>query len=251
MSIPKRTSGLTAYWTAAGAQGTRSTPTLDLIQIQPEKLMALVAMPNEFLRSSLLTDLGNWLGIELVYSLKYALDNAIINGDGSADYGGITGIMQSANISEVAAAAGNTTLATLEGFDISNAIAGITKDYGFRDPQWGMSLSVLMKLRAIQDDNGLPLYERASGQMPANIDGYPFTTGNTMTAAGSVSADTAYAWFGDLGVSHIVGMLHDINISASEHVVFESDMHMMRAIMHVDIQEAETNAIVRAATAAS
>jgi len=251
MNIPKRTAGLTAYWTAAGAQGTRSTPTLDLIQLTPEKLMALVAMPNEFLRSSLLVDLGNWLGTELVYALQYALDNAAINGDGSADYGGITGIMQSANITSVAAASGNVSLATLDAVDLSNAIAGITVDYAMREPKWGMSLSVLMSLRGKRNSDEMPIFERANGEMPANIDGYPFDFGNTMVAAGSVTTATKYAFFGDLRQSHICGMLRDINIAASEHVLFESDMHMLRAVMHVDIVEAETNAIITAKTAAS
>jgi len=250
-SIPKRTGGLTAYWTAPAAQGTTSTPTFDLIQLTPQKLMALTVIPNEFARSALLIDLGNFIALEMVYAMSYALDDALINGDGTAAYGSITGIMESANISSVAAASGNTTIATLDPEDISNVIAGMTVDYGFRGPRWGLSLSVLMALRSLRNANDIPVFERANGQMPANIDGYPFTYGNRMIAVGSVSAGTKYAWFGDLGISHIVGMLRDVTIDRSDHAFFVSDQAAIRGIMHVDMAEADVDAIVVAKTAAS
>lgn len=250
-NIVKRTAGASAYWTPPSTQGTRSTPGFSLIQITPEKLMVLIAYPNEFERSTLLIDLGNFLGLEIVTAMAYALDDALINGDGSATYGGITGILQSANISSVAAAATHTTLATLNGTDISNAIGGITVDYGFDDPRWGLSLSTLMKLRAIRNTDDLPVLERANGQIPANVDGYEFEYGSRMPAAGTISAGDIYAFFGNLRVSHIVGMLRDIQIAESDHALFESDMKILRGIMHVDIQEAETNAIVTAKTAAA
>ena len=250
VSIPKRTGGLTAYWTAPAAQGTASTPTFGLVTLTPQKLMALTVIPNEFERSALLIDLGNFIAMEMVYAMSYALDDALINGDGTAAYGSITGIMQSANISSVSAASGNTTIATLDPEDISNVIAGMTVDYGFRGPRWGLSLSVLMALRSLRNADDVPVFERANGQMPANIDGYPFTYGNRMVAAGSVSAATKYAWFGDLSISHIVGMLRDVEIAKSEHAYFLSDQAAIRGTMHVDMAEADVNAIVVAKTAA-
>ena len=72
-----------------------------------------------------------------------------------------------------------------------------------------------------------------------------------MPAAGTISAATKYAWFGDPRMSHICGMLRDIKIVSSDQALFESDMTVVRGVMHVDIQEADVTAIVTGKTAAS
>jgi len=249
--IPKRTAGLTAYWTAPGAQGTRSTPTFDLISLTPEKLMVLVAAPNEFYRTQLLIDLGNFIGLEIAHAIPLALDDAVVNGDMSASYGGITGILQSANITSVAAASTHTTVATLDGTDISNVIAGLAVGYALDEAEWGMSLSVMGKLRALKTSTGEPLYQRSDQGVPATIDDFPFMWTPRMPASGSIGAAAKYAWFGDLQKSHIVGMIRSIELAKSEHALFESDMTVTRGILHVDCQEQDATAIVTAKTAAA
>jgi len=253
VKIPKRTAGLTAYWTAPATQGTRSTPTFDLVNLTAEKLMALVAYPNEFNRSALLIDLGNFLATEIVYAMSYAIDDALVNGDGTAAYGGITGILQSANITAVAATATHTTMAAITGTDVSSVIAGMTVAYGRQEAEWGMSISVQGVLRALKDDNGNPLYLRGDVKEPSTIDGYPYDVSPRMPAAATVTATpgSKYAFYGDLRKSHIVGMLRDIEIARSDQALFESDMSVVRGIMHLDIQEQDADAIVTAKTAAA
>jgi len=248
--IPKRTGGLTAYWTAPAATGTRTAPTFDLVTLTPEKLMVLTAYPNEFARGNLLADLGQFLGLEITHAMAYALDDAIVNGDGTATYGGITGILQSANISAVTAATGHDTFAEIDGTDISNVIAGLSKSYALAEAFWLMSLSVKGGLRALKATTGVPLYQRGGNGEPNTIDDYPYVLSPRMTAAGSISASTLYAAFGDLRYSHVVGMIRNIEIAQSEHALFESDMTAIRAVLHVDCQEADATAVVTAKTAA-
>ncbi len=96
-----------------------------------------------------------------------------------------------------------------------------------------------------------PLYHRADGATPSTIDGYPHKKCNVMPAAGTIVAGSKYGFFGNLRISHICGILREITIDRSDHVLFESDMYVLRGIMHVDVIEADTDAIVTAKTAAA
>ena len=153
--------------------------------------------------------------------------------------------------SAVTAAATHTTVATLDGTDISNVIAGLTVGYALGEAEWGMSLSVKGKLRALKTTTGAPLYQRGNQREPSTIDDYPYQLSPRMPASGSIGAAELYAFFGNLRLSHIVGMVRDIEIARSEHALFESDMMAIRGTMHVDIQEADASAIVTAKTAAA
>ncbi|HOD79962.1 MAG: Phage capsid family protein [Planctomycetes bacterium ADurb.Bin126] len=251
VNIPKRTGGLTAYWVASAAQITESRPTLGILQLTPEKLGALVYVPNEFLRGGLLADLGNWIGVEMVYAFDYALDNAFVNGDGTASYGGITGILQSSNIASQAAADTHTTYATLDGTDWSNFIGALSKAYALGNARFGLSLSMAMTARALKSTTGQPLYERGGDGLPATIDGFPFTVGPRCPAKASVTASVKFGWFGDLNLSHLVGMIRDIEIATSEHAAFTTDQTLTRGILHVDMAEQDADAVVTMKPAAS
>ena len=250
-TFPKRTAGLSFYWTDVAAQITRSGATFDTVDLTPKKGATLTAIPNEMFRDpGLLIAAGQFIGIESTYAVADGIDNAVVNGDGTADYGGFTGILESASIPSVAAAATHTTTSTLNGTDISNAIGGLAYGYALPNARWGMSLSVSAKLRALKASDGTPLYPRGNGRDPETIDGYPYAIGTRMPASGDVTAGSIYAVFGDFRLAYYVGMLRGIEISTSEHVYYASDMTAVRGIVHVAIAEADANAMVLAKTAA-
>lgn len=251
-TYPKRTGGLTAFPTAVAAQIQQSGIQFGTVQLKPEKWGTLTAVPNEMFRfPSMLAAVGQLVGLEIVYAMSYAFDNAVANGDGTADYGGITGILQSANISAVTAAAGHTTMATIDETDISNVIAGLTADYAIDAAAWGFSLSVQRAMRNIRTTTGQPMYDRGDAKEPNTIDGYPYHMSNRMPAKASVTAGVKYSFFGDLQKSHYFGMVGAIEIAQSDHVLFASDMTVIRGIAHVDCKEADVTAIVIGKTAAA
>jgi len=248
---PKLTGELTAYPLAASAQFTESAPTFGTVTMTPVKWGTLTPIPIEFFRNpTLLAPLGQLIGTLIVRAIGYAFDNALVNGDGTADYGTITGILQSDNITAVTAADTHTTMATYDGTDVSNVIAGLAVDY-VQDPAFHMSLSVERKLRALKDSNGNPLYLRGNNGEPNTIDGYPYAICQRFTASGSVSAGTKFGAFGDLRLSHFFGMLNAIEIAASEHCRFEQGVVVVRGMAFADAAEKDANAIVTMKTAAS
>jgi HK97 family phage major capsid protein len=241
---PTRTGGLTAYPTAAFAKIQKSAPAFSSVTMQPVKWATLTGIPNEFYQTRLLVELGQFLGTEISYALAYAFDNAILNGDGSADYGGVTGILQSATISAASITAAHTSIATITGTDVSEIIAALTKSY-VTDPYWLLSLSVERTLRALKATTGMPLYLQGTNGEPNTIDGYPYKISQRMPAAAAcVSASNKWGIFGDLRLAYFFGMIGEIRIDLSEHIYFESDATAVRGVAYMDAKEVDKDAVV-------
>ena len=243
-TIPKRTAGLTAYWMSPATDITQSGVTLGTVVLSPKKLTAMTGVPNEFFRSRLLVNLGNFIGTEIVYSIAYALDNAAVNGDGTSTYGEITGILQSATLTTVTLAA-HQTGATADEDDLDNIDQNLTNDYAQDGATWLMNLGMVKRFKNLRSATGERLvWDGGGGGLPATLNGYPFLTSSRFPAVASVTAGTSFCAFGDLALSHMLGMLQDIGVTMSEHVWFGSDATAVRGITHANIQEAETGALV-------
>lgn len=243
---PKLTGELTAYPTAVAAKIAESAPTLSTISLTPIKWATLTPIPNEFFRNpTLLANLGQLMAFLITRAMAYAWDNAMVNGDGTADYGTITGLLQDTNLTSVTPnTATHDLLSEYDGTDVGSVIAGITKDY-VTDPRWYMSLSAERTLRNIRTGGeGLPLFERGNNGEPNTIDGYPYSICQRFPASASVTASTKWGAFGDLRLSHYFGMLQGVTIDQSEHSRFESDVTVIRGLAHVDAALADENAIV-------
>jgi len=247
---PKRTGGLTSYWTDLAAAIKRSGIAFTTVTMTPKKVGTLTAVPNEMLMDpGLLTAIGQLVGVEIVYAMADRLDHTVVNGDGTADHGGFTGILQSASIGSEAAASGNTTIATLDPGDIDNVLAALSAGYALPNARWGLSLSVLMGLRSMRATGGESIFNRGGLAFPPNVDGYPFTVSTRMTTKAAATAGVAYALFGDFRMAMYVGMIGGIRIDKSDHAYFAEDMAAIRGTMHVAIAEADANALVIAKTA--
>jgi len=244
--LPKRTGGITAYPVAAAAEFERQRMTLDTVTLQPAKWGAICVAPNEFVRSSLLVDLGNFVALELVYALREAMDNACVNGDGTGAYAGITGLLRSGTLSTVTFAA-HTTGATMTEVDADAIVEGITNAYALPNARWLLSLSMLLRLKHLRSATGEPLLwdkgDVASG-LPSTIDGFPYTISPKFPAKASVTAATVFSAFGDPRMSHIVGMLRDIQIDASDQAFWTSDQIGFRGLVVWDFKEADADAMV-------
>jgi len=249
---PKRTGGLTSYWTDLAAAIKRSGIAFTTVTMTPKKVGTLTAIPNEMLLDpGLLVAIGQLVGVEIVYAMADRLDHTVLNGDGTADHGGFTGIFESATIASEAAASGNTTIATLDAADIDNILAALPKGYALPNARWVQSLSVLMGIRAIRTTNGDSVFDKGgSGYLP-NLDGYPFTVATRAPTKAAVTTGLAYAVFGDFRMAMYVGMIGAIRIDRSAHAYFAEDMAAVRSTMHVAIAEADADALVIAKTAES
>ena len=90
-SDPRRASGLTAYFTGDGAAGTESTKSWDKVQLVAKKLTVISRMTNELSEDSVI-NIGDDLAQEISYAFALKEDQCGFIGDGSATYGGISGV---------------------------------------------------------------------------------------------------------------------------------------------------------------
>ncbi|HUU90943.1 MAG TPA: phage major capsid protein [Phycisphaerae bacterium] len=241
---PKLTGELTAYPTAAMATIEKSAPTFGTVPLRPVKWAVRVPVPNEFFKNpTLLTALGQRLGLWIVRAIAYAFDNCIVNGDGTAAYGNIDGLLHDTDISAITPAA-HTTLVTYDGTDVGAVIAGMAKDY-VTDPYWMMSLSAERTLRNLKSTVGTPLYERGSNGEPNTIDGYPYKICQRFPAAAAATAAVPWGAFGDLRLAYLFGEMGGIELATSEHVQFNEDMTVLRGIAYAHAALKDADAVVR------
>jgi HK97 family phage major capsid protein len=88
---PRRKSGLTAYFVADGGAGTESNKGWDEVRLVAKELMVLSRYTAN-LQADAVMSIGDDLASEIAYAFSQKEDDCGLNGDGSAAYGGITGI---------------------------------------------------------------------------------------------------------------------------------------------------------------
>lgn len=89
--VPRRTGGMTAYFTSEAGAGTLSDPTYNEVQLVAKKLTAFSSMSNELVEDAVV-DIANLVLEEAAQAYAYKEDLCGFNGDGSSTYGGILGI---------------------------------------------------------------------------------------------------------------------------------------------------------------
>ena len=88
---PRRTGGLTAYFTAENAQPTESNAAYDSVSLTAQKLVAITRMSAELNEDSVI-DFGNELAGEISYAFSNTEDTVAFGGTGISTHGGISGI---------------------------------------------------------------------------------------------------------------------------------------------------------------
>ena len=244
---PRLTGELTAVPVAAMSKIPGGSPTYDTVDLTPVKWGIRVDVPNEFFKNPTLLDaLGQRLGWLISRAIAYAMDNALVNGDGTAAYGGIMGILADTNIAASTATTA-TTLAAYTAQEVGLVAGDITVDY-VEDPRWMMSLSAFRSLRSIRGTAGSEpaVYTRGDNGDPNMIDDYPYTICQRFPTKAASTNGVKWGALGDLRLSHYWGMLGNIEIASSEHVKFDSDMTVIRGLAYFDSALKDGKAVVTA-----
>lgn len=92
VTIPKRVSGVTAYFTAEGDATTASDMAWGQIELVAKELSALTRISMSLSEDAVI-DLAAWVADEQAYAFAAKEDACLINGDGTSTYGGMTGII--------------------------------------------------------------------------------------------------------------------------------------------------------------
>ena len=228
-----RLGGPTAYWKAAGAAGTPSTPTAGGIRLSPETLMALVNVDMELFEDSR-TNLGNYLATEFAYAMGYKEDQAAFIGDGSPTYGGITGILNSDRVTVVLMTTGGDAFGGVNYQELCSVEAELA-DMGFDNAAWLMHATVLARLKVLIDFAGTPIWQKPSEKEPAELMGYKHHITGFFPRASASAADSRFLAFGNFGQGLLYGTRSRLAIDFSDAARFDYLQRSFRAYERIDI----------------
>ena len=195
VSLPKATNGVTTYFVAEGVAYTESEAETAFVVIDIAKACTLTDMTQELLDDSMtVPDLYDLLVEFIGESQASFLEDQIINGTGAVE-----GILQNADINEVALAATETS-ADISDDDLVAVMTSIAKKFG-KNKSWIMSQYIYGKILALKTLDGYPLYPELRNFENPSLMGRPVIVtdgaGLVQDAVGDV-ADATIAIFGDL-----------------------------------------------------
>ena len=251
-SIPRRTGGTTAYFIGEGSAITESDMSLDLVTLVAKKIGVLVPMSNELGDDAILS-VADMLATEIAYSFADKEDECGFNGDGTSDYGGMTGVCQKlidkalggTEAGAVPAASGlvrygtgysyaNITMATL------TELIGKLPVYAEANAKWYGSKtlwSYLLDLMA--DAGGNTIQALAGGPTSKAFMGYPFVVTDVMPKSSAVNQ--VCLLLGDLRQATTFGDRRRISLAMSDSAtvgssnMFETDQIAIRGTERFDI----------------
>lgn len=240
LHMPRRSSGITAYWTGERSEITDSNPTFDNVELTVKKLAALIRMSSEVNEDTVIS-LADFITQEIAYAFADKEDLAGFNGDGSSTYGGIVGIKNALQDgSEHAALAGNISFETLDLADFE-AMIGKLPMYALQNAKWYISrFGWAASMQRLLDAAGGNTMQNLSAGANAMFLGFPVVWTQVMNStSGSQTSTEGLCYFGDLRQGVKLGTRRGMSISTSTDRYFETDEIGIKATQRLDIVVAE------------
>lgn len=232
---PKRAGGVTAAWTGENSLIDDQDKNWGNVKLIAKKLTALVRVSNE-LNEDAIISVGDDLASEFAHAFAQAEDNAGFLGDGTATYGGVTGIVEAMAAGAVhAAAAGHTGFETLTLGDFE-AVQGKLADYPGIMPAWFVSKVgyYASMARLMNAAGGNTMVDLGRGPELVFL-GHPVVFTNVMNKTLGADASKPKAVLGDLRMGVMLGNRRGITVMQSEHRYFEYDQVGFRGITRLDV----------------
>lgn len=240
LHMPRRSSGVTAYWTGELAEITASNPVLDQVELTAKKLGALVRMSSE-VNEDTVVSLADFVTQEIAYAFADKEDLAGFLGDGTSTYGGIVGIKNAlGDGSEHTAVTGNTAFSTLDMLDFENMIGKLPL-YALQNAKWYISRAGwAASMQRLADAAGGNTTQNIMGGTGPAFLGFPVVWVQVMNSTLSAQTSTeGLAYFGDLRQGVKLGTRRGMSIATSTDRYFETDEIGIKATQRLDIVVSE------------
>jgi HK97 family phage major capsid protein len=236
---PRRTGGLTAYFTGESDAITESNKTWDRVSLTAKKLSVLARMTSELSEDSAISIADDLAG-EIAYAFGKKEDECGFVGTGSSTYGGIVGATEalkglSGTIAHIAGLKVGTGNAYSE-LTLNDFIGTVAKLPEFADMNAKWYVHKLfyhdVMVRAMLAAGGVTAAEIESARNKTFL-GYPVEFTQVMP---KVEANSQVcALFGDLAMAASMGVRRDTTIALSEHSRFANDEIEIRGTERFDI----------------
>lgn len=144
LTIPIGNALATATWEGETDEAANTDPTIKKIDLTPQRLAAITTVSKQLLLQSS-ASVENWIRQMLSEAIARAVDEAVIEGNGS----GITGIISTSNVSDVTFGGGPTRAKLLE------MVAATENYYALNDNMtWMINPDIAALLKALSMDSG-------------------------------------------------------------------------------------------------
>jgi HK97 family phage major capsid protein len=237
---PRRTGGITTYWTGEGVAATASDSTYDMVNLVVKKLTALTFISEELDEDSIVS-VGDRVIDEFAYGFAKEEDTAGFIGDGTSAHGGITGVVTKFNNNTslkgaVAATTGHHVFTTFDSTDITKFM-GYLPDVFHDGAKFYCSRpfydSVFQRLAAAAGGNTV---QTLSGKYAPAYLGYEIVTSQVFPLDPTAdNTSKAVCLFGRLDKSTALGERRGITVKRDDSIKFIEGQIAMKANERIDI----------------
>lgn len=241
LQVPRRDSGLTAYWTAESAAATESDKTWSQVELRAKKLMAFTRISNE-LNEDAIVSIADDIAVEIARAFAYAEDVAGFTGTGLSTQGSITGVT-----TKLKAAAGTPTTTSAGGVIVGtgnlmseitladfNSVVGVCPDYALGNAKWYCSplffANVMQRLAYAAGGNTTG---NITGGTSREFMGYPVELPNVLPTTDANSQ--ILCLFGDLSGAASFGDRRSTTIAFDTSLYFNYDQIAVKGTERLDI----------------
>lgn len=238
-SIPRRTSGVTAYYVDEQGQVTESEMGWGQVTLRTKKLAALTRSSSE-LEDDALVSLADQLASEMSYAFAAKEDAAGWNGDGTSTYKGIVGVCPKIldgnhGASKITAAAGHDTFAEIDATDLSTLMAALPS-YALPNARWFISGpgAALVFYRLAGDNGGIGT-RAVNGQPVPSFWNMPIMATPALPTAQTSLTGSVMLALGDLSLAALLGDRLGVRVKRTESRYIESDEIGWRGVERYDI----------------
>lgn len=239
MTIPRRSSGLTAYFVNENSEVTASDKGWDQVTLTAKKLAVLAKLSTELAEDAII-NLADDIANEMAYQMAYKEDLCGFIGDGQSTYGGITGVQhlldQAAHAGgKVAAASGITALSDIDAATLAS-LMGKLPQYARPFAKWYCSQVafdvVFSRLAATAGGNTV---QTISGAYAPSYLGYPIVTSQVLFSTTTDSNGSIALLFGALEQAATLGDRREITMKVSTDRYMEYDQIGILGTQRFDI----------------
>ena len=239
--IPRRTSGVTAYFVGENSEVTASDKGWDSVNLTARKLAVLCKYSSELSEDAIIS-IGDDLTSEIAYAFANKEDECGFNGTGASTYGGIVGVLNAVAAGSIyTAATGNTAFSTLDLADFEGMI-GKLPQYAEPNAKWFISRAGFFAsmARLMDAAGGNAIADLAGGVRSPVFLGYPVVLTQVLNSTLTAQTSTNILAFGDLRAAATMGNRRGISVKVSDQRYMEYDQLGILGTERFDIAVHET-----------
>lgn len=192
--IPVALSDISVYWTGEKVAKTSTQPSFSQVTLSLSKIAAIVPMSDEFIED-VEFDIFGYIADVAAEKIAEKEDLAFFLGDGTSDFGGFTGVLESTAVGEVIL--DGSTFASLTADDLLDMVDA-TPQGGLVNGKFYMNRTIRSLVRKLKATDGTYIYQAPSEAGPATIWGYPVVEVEVFPSTADTAPDTSFVLFGNL-----------------------------------------------------